>query len=104
MIKNRKDLAFFIQTDRSRYHLRKPFVLGWLLGDENFQTIIFLKRLRLTEYYKNTLNKHNPFSVLRYAWSFYRYRRMWEKLKLHVPLNSVGPGLYIPHRGGWNIY
>lgn len=28
---------------------------------------------------------------------------MWDKYKLHIPLNAVGPGLYIPHRAG-DIY
>ena len=49
---------------------------------------------------QNTLNKKNPFKLLRFCWSFFLYRRMWDKYKLHVPLNVVGPGLYIPHRAG----
>lgn len=100
MIKTKKDLREYILADESRYGKRKPALLGWFFGDEAYMTLKFLKRLRYTEYYFNTLNKKNPFRLLRFCWSFFLYRRMWDKYKLHVPLNVVGPGLYIPHRAG----
>lgn len=100
MIKTKEDLREYILADESRYGKRKPALLGWFFGDEAYMTLKFLKRLRYTEYYLNTLNKKNPFKLLRFCWSFFLYRRMWDKYKLHVPLNVVGPGLYIPHRAG----
>lgn len=100
MITTKKELNYYISQDLSRYGKRKFFIFGWLMGDESFATQIFLRRLRKTEYYYNTYRKRNPFSLIRFYYSFFLYRRMWSSFKLHVPLNVVGPGLYIPHRGG----
>lgn len=100
MVKTKTELYDYIKADFNRYGKRKPRFLGYFYGDETYSTLKFLKRLRLTEYYKNTLKKNNPFLLVRFIWSFFLYRRMWDKYKLHVPLNVVGPGLYIPHRAG----
>lgn len=100
MINSKCELKKYIMADESRYGKRHYSILGWFFGDESYRTIKFLRRLRYTEYYFNTLNRKNPFSMLLFCWSFFLYRRMWDTLKLHIPLNTVGPGLYIPHRAG----
>lgn len=103
MIQCKNDLKEYIQADRSRYNLRKTALAYYCFGDETFAIILFLKRLRKTEFYYNTLNKRNPFSLLKFCLSFFFYRRMQLRYKLFIPLNVVGPGIYIPHRmGGGN--
>lgn len=100
MIKSRQELVDCIEADRSRYHLRKTALHYIFFGDETYAILRFLKRFRKTEYYYNTLNKRNPFSLFRFAYSFFIYRRMQLHYKLFLPLNVIGPGLYIPHRMG----
>lgn len=100
MISTKQELRQWIEQDRIRYKNRRWLILSWLFGEEKFGTQLFLKRLRKTEYYLNTLNRHNPFSVLRFYFSFFIYRRMWNYYGLHIPLNVCGPGIYIPHRKG----
>lgn len=100
MITTKKELKEYIKADRSRYTLRKNVLHYYLTGDETFGILLFLKRLRKTEYYYNTYSKKNPFSFLRFAISFVIYRRMQLHYKLFLPLNVIGPGLYIPHRMG----
>ncbi len=104
MIQNKKTLKAYLQADFSRYHLRKNALIYYLFGDESFAVLRFLKRLRKTEYYYNTLNKRNPFSLVRFGLSFVLYRRMQLRYKLFIPLNVVGPGIYIPHRMGGGNY
>lgn len=42
----------------------------------------------------------NVLKMIRFAFSFFLYRRMQLKYRILIPLNVVGPGLYIPHRFG----
>lgn len=100
MIYTKSDLRYYIKSDLERYHLRKTWIHYFFSGDETYAVLRFLKRLRKTEYYYNTYSKCNPFSILRFAISFFIYRRMQLHYRLFVPLNVVGPGLYIPHRMG----
>lgn len=104
MINTKDELKYYLAEDKKRYGQRKLFILGFLFGDETFGTQIFLRRLRKTEFYYNTLNKRNPISLLRFVYSFFIYRQLWNHYCLHIPLNVCGPGLYIPHRMGGGIY
>ena len=89
-----------IAMDRSRYNLRRPILLGRLLGDENYKVVKFLKVLRHLEFYTN---KHkSPLEYCLYIYYTLIYRRMRLKYGLWIEVNKVGPGLYIPHyRGGY---
>ena len=80
MIKTKQELATYIEADLSRYHLRKTAFHYYLFGDETFAVIRFLKRYRKTEYYYNTYNKRNPLSLLRFAVSFFLYRRKFMQI------------------------
>lgn len=100
MIKTREELEYYIKTDMSRYIARKSWLHYYFFGDESFAIRRFLKRWRKTEYYFNTLNKRNPYKVIRFILSFFIYRRMQLKYSIFLPLNVIGPGLYISHRGG----
>lgn len=85
MIKNFKDYCVFIKKDLQNNKFSKfPFF------DYSRR---FLKRLRRTEYYKNT-NKHFLFFI-----SFFLYRRLESKLLTYIPLNVVDMGLSIAHFG-----
>lgn len=99
MILTKKELKDAIKQDADRYGRRKFPLLGWFLGDETYGTLLFLKRLRKTEYYLNNSKKNILYKIPFYI-SFILYRRLWDHYKLHVPLNVVAPGLYIPHRAG----
>lgn len=100
MIITKKDLKEYIKKDRARYVLRPSLFHYYFSGDETFATLLFLRRLRKTEYYMNNMKKSNLISVIRFAFSFFLYRRLQLHFKLFIPLNVVGPGLYIPHRMG----
>lgn len=100
MITTRKQLREYIEADMSRYKKRKNYLSYFFFGDETFAIRRFLKIWRKTEFYYNTLNKKNFFALLRFSFYFVLYRRMQLQYKLFLPLNVVGPGLYIPHRMG----
>lgn len=100
MITTKKELSDWIKQDKARYKNRKFLFLSWFFGDESYGTLVFLRRLRKTEYYYNTLNRRNLFSLFRFGYSFFLYRRLRYNYGLYIPINTCGPGLYIPHRGG----
>lgn len=100
MITNKETLYEYLKADAARYSKRTPFLLGYFFGDETFGTQLFLRRLRKTEYYYNTLDKRNPVKLIRFIYSFFLYRRLQLKYKIFIPLNVVAQGLYIPHRLG----
>ena len=100
MITNRKELKEYLQADLSRYKGNPSFIRSIICGYESYGTKCLIKRWRKTEYYYNTLNKKNPLSLLRFGISFFLFRRMSLYYKIILPINVVGPGLYIPHRVG----
>lgn len=103
MITNKEQLNEYLSADAARYSRRSPFFWGYFYGDETFGTQLFLRRLRKTEYYYNSLSKKNPLKLIRFAWSFFLYRRFQLRYKIFIPLNVCASGLYIPHRfGGGN--
>ena len=100
MIKTKSDLKDYINLDKARYKLRPTILHYYFFGDETFATLLFLRILRITEYCLNNINRRNPLSIIRFALFFFVYRRLQLRFKLFIPLNVVGPGLYIPHRMG----
>ena len=95
MITSRNILREYIDADRSRYVLRKPFILGWILNDESYYVMKYLKNLRCLEYYRNCF----PKSLLRFYYEW-NYRRLSMKYNLSIRPNTVGKGLRIPHLKG----
>ena len=71
MITTKKELSDWIKQDKARYKNRKFLFLSWFFGDESYGTLVFLRRLRKTEYYYNTLNRRNLFSLFRFGYSFF---------------------------------
>lgn len=96
MIKTKADLREYIRADESRYSLRQPKFLGWLLNDESYYIINFLRILRKLEYYTNCPRK-NLASKICYVYFFLKHRRLEYKTGIRIAPNVVGKGLYIPH-------
>lgn len=93
MIQSKSDYQFYLEADRIALdrHTTKPNIL-------HFDYIwIFQRLLRKLEYYKNC--KQSIY------WKPYIYFLSWRYLKLSVklgftiPLNVIGPGLSLAHRG-----
>lgn len=98
-ILTRQQLKDYIAADRDRYTLRRPSFLGWFLGDESYVVVKYLMVFRKLEYYTN-IQKKNPLQKVKLLWYLFRHRRMRIKTGIYLNLNSVGPGLYIPHFAG----
>lgn len=56
----------------------------------------FLRLLRTCEYYKGKKGLFYKFVYLFYR---YRFEKLSIKLGYSIPLNTIGPGLNLPHRG-----
>lgn len=98
MIKNRKDLKYYLQEDKKRYRdiAGKGFcryLIKLFIRSEDAICLHFLRVLRKYEFY------HNTGSVLRY-WYKIRHSRLEDISGISIPINVVGPGLYIAHKGG----
>lgn len=98
MIRTRKDLKEYIIADEARYHFRKPFILGWFLGDENYVIKKYLRSLRYLEYYTN--KQKMPWDYIFYAYYFIRFRRARISTGIQFNVNTIGKGVYIPHYAG----
>ncbi len=98
MIKTKTDLREYIQADRNRYCLRKPFILGAILHDESYYVCKFLYCLRHLEYYTN--NRYGFLNHIAYIYWSLRHRYLEAKYKLKIAPNIVGKGLYVPHLVG----
>ena len=95
MIKSKQDLKEYIHADRSRYELRKPMVLGWILKDESYMVFRFLRILRKLEYYTN---KNRSFwDSLYYIYYTLRHRWLEHSSRIRLRPNIADKGLYIPH-------
>lgn len=99
MIVTKEDLRYYLSEDWKRYNLSKTqYVIGRFTygGGKSLQ---LLRCLRKCEYAYNNRNK-SIFNKVYYLIRLYLYRRLQFKLDTYIYLNSVGPGLYIPHLGG----
>ena len=95
MIKTKKDLSNYLSADAQRNGIKSKFDY-WaklLYGNESAHAFRYLKAFRMYEYYSN-IN-----SPLRFFLRYY-HRRLGLKYRLAIPINTVGPGIYIPHFQG----
>jgi serine O-acetyltransferase len=93
MIQSREDLALYLDADRfaQGYENDKipfPVPLEWK----------FIRRLRKTEYYANC--SHNLISRAYAMFQKFLLIRISDKMRLGIPLNTVGPGLALIHGSG----
>lgn len=95
MISTRQELKFFITQDTKANNIfgGTDYILKLLYGNVNACVLRYLKALRRYEYY------YNIKSPLRFWWR-YRHRSLGLRYNLAIPINVVGPGLYIPHIEG----
>ncbi len=97
MIKNKKDLRYFLDEDLKRYPTPPRGIIGWLLQTEKYVIWHQVRNLRKLEYYQNTAT--NPIRKLLYYLQMVKYFRIMRKTEIYVYPNVFGPGLYIPHLG-----
>lgn len=76
---------------------RTPRFLGYILSDESYSVIKYLRVLRHLEYYTNNRKWYN---IISYIYYFLRHRRLVKTLGIRIRPNIVGKGLYIPHYYG----
>lgn len=98
MIKSKTELQHYLAEDKSRYKaiVGKGYLIYLLklfIRSEDAICLHYLRVLRKYEYY------HNTRSVLR-LWYKIRHSILEDKSGISIPINVVGPGLYIAHRGG----
>ncbi|WP_104384591.1 serine acetyltransferase [Sphingobacterium sp. HMA12] len=99
MIKTKSDYHFYLEEDRKALNVKYRSFINQFVRDMFFPNFIYVfqRKLRKTEYYKNT--QSNIFRKLLYLYSFQDYRRYQMKLGFSIPLNVCGPGLSIAHYG-----
>ena len=90
MIIDKETLAFYLAADR--FALGKTRKHPRLFSDEIWKFQIFLRKC---EFYKNTKNHHSLLGLF----ARWRFHRLSVKLGFDVPMNVVGPGMKINHRG-----
>lgn len=96
MIRTKSELIYYISEDARVNGIETGGAIYWLkllYGNINACVFRYLKSLRKYEFYTNI---NSPF---RYWWRF-RNRRLGLKFNLAIPINVVGPGLYLPHIEG----
>lgn len=100
MIQTIKDLRYYRQRDWQRYKITlKGYILGFFLGEEVSRSIRFLRILRNTEYHYN--NRHrSPFHFLLYVLWRVHLKRVGYRYRIHIGLNTCGPGVRIVHIEG----
>lgn len=90
MITDKESLAFYLAADR--FALGKTRKHPKFFSDEIWKFQILLRKC---EYYRNTKKSHSLLSLV----ARYRLHILSVKLGFDVPMNVIGPGLKINHRG-----
>jgi len=90
MITNKDSLAFYLAADR--FALGKTRRHPRLFSDEIWKFQILLRKC---EFYKNTRSNHSLVALF----ARYRFHRLSVKLGFDIPMNVIGPGMKINHRG-----
>lgn len=96
MIRNKKDLKFYLERDRiaDGYIGKRPKIIGsW--SNQIWRYKIFMRK---AEYYRN-IEKKNILAKIAGALYLFRYTRLGIKLGFTIPLNVAKEGLSIPHYG-----
>lgn len=90
MITDKESLAFYLAADR--FALGKTRKHPKFFSDEIWKFQILLRKC---EYYRNTRNNFSLGALV----ARYRFHLMSVRLGFDVPMNVIGPGLKINHRG-----
>lgn len=90
MIKSKEYYLYYLEKDRKQMMFGRTKL-------SRFEPIwTFVKLLRKCEYQKNSNNK---ILNLLYYLNRLRFERLSYKLGYSIPLNSIGPGISLPHYG-----
>lgn len=94
MINSKEDLIEYLKCDYKRYPKAKtPFIIRWLVKDEQTRIKHYIWVLRNTEYH---INQN---SIFKYFWIFW-HKRLSNILKIYININSCDKGLRLVHIGG----
>jgi serine O-acetyltransferase len=96
MIQNKKDLKLYLSEDAHRAGITNRFVY-WaklIYGNEQAHSLKYLRILRLYEYHYNNDN-----DFLKY-WYRIRHSRLGLKYGIHIGINMIGYGFWMPHFTG----
>lgn len=103
MIKNKKELRYYLDEDAKRYGNKTPSLIEYIYGNEKWYIHKYLVALRHFEYYTNIRNTSNSFikiiTLLPYISWFFIYKRLSFKTHITILPNTCGPGLMIYHIG-----
>ena len=93
MIQNRKELKYYLQEDAHRAGITSRLIYWAKLfyGNEQAHALRYLKLLRHYEYHNNCGHRLLSF------WLRFRHSRMGLRYNIHIGLNTVGYGFWIPH-------
>lgn len=96
MIKNRKQLKEWIKADFNSYKMQHSLAARLTYG-ENRELFAYMKNLRYLEYYTNKTQK--TWDKFFRGWHWLIHRCMSKKQNIYIPVNSVGSGFHLEHRG-----
>lgn len=106
MIKNKKDLAFFIAKDKER-NLGHPstftYISKYLFGTDDMLAYRYLKGLRKLEYAQNCLKAKSIVGKIIWMYRKFQHQRNCKKYNIMISPNMVGYGLKMPHVIGGGI-
>lgn len=94
MIKDKKDLKYYLAEDNKRYKNKPVKFLDWILHNEKWYIHIYLIALRHVEYHLNTGKKN-----LSFLWWWFIYKRYGFKTKIMIAPNTCAPGVIVYHLG-----
>lgn len=94
-IQDKSDLREWLRYEKDKYEIKNLIIarIKAYLGCEKEIIFLFQRRLRITEYYKNTGNK------FLYYLSMIMLQRYQRKYALNIQPNVCGKGLKIMHLG-----
>ena len=103
MIKTKKDLRFYLESDLGRYYnyfrYRIKLFELWLRGSESLPIWKFIYSLRHYEYYYNQGGQLSLIGRLRKQYWRFKFRHSQLKYDFHIEPNTVEFGLKIIHPG-----
>lgn len=103
IIKNKKELKFYIMADRiMNGHLPKETIKEWLIIRllKKERIIDYLKYMRKLNYYEHQSGIYNKLMELYYK---RQYNKIELQLRIHVDENTCGYGLVLPHAHSYRI-
>lgn len=104
MIRNRKDLRFYMVADRIMNGFQKGKTLRERMvnivdAPVNGAIIKYLEAMRRYSYYKNTLKNNYSFKFLLMIYWHRKWNKLGIKLGFSIGPDSLGYGVVLPHHG-----